>query len=211
MSTARMLSVIVLMFAFATAFYFYPFLPSQMASHWNMEGNVNGHMDRFWGAFLLPFLMLILTILFFFLPNLDPEKKNIEKFWGEYDRFIVAFNLFMLYLYVLTIFWNLHYPFNMNTAMMPALAFLFYFVGRLVGKAKRNYMIGIRLPWSLADDSVWDKTHKAGEQLFKLTALVVLLGTFFSQYAAWFLFVPLFVSIIYLCLFSYLEYQKVKK
>ena len=155
--------------------------------------------------------MFVFTLLFFFIPKIDPERKNIEKFKGTFDSFIVVFNLFMLYIYALTILWNIGYGINMIAALMPAFAVLFFSAGSLIGKAKRNYTIGIRFPWTLASDVVWDKTHKIGEVLFKLTGLITLLGTFFNQYALWFLFIPLISSILYLLVYSYLEYQKVKQ
>lgn len=210
MNKSKLFIIFILLFSFGTAIYFYPFVPVQMASHWNAEGMVNGYMSRFWGLFLMPVLMFVFTLLFFLLPKIDPERKNIEKFKGTFDSFIVVFNLFMFYVYILTIFWNLRYPINMVSSLMPALAILFYFTGSLIGKAKRNYMIGIKLPWTLASDVVWDKTHKIGEKLFKLTALIAFLGTFFNQYAFWLLFVPLIASIVYLFVYSYFEYQRVK-
>lgn len=167
-------------------------------------------MSKFWGLFLMPILMIVFTILFFVIPNIDPEKKNIEKFWGEFDKFIIVFNLFMLYVYILTILWNIGYSINMTAALMPAFAILFWFCGSLIGKAKRNYTIGIRVPWTLASDAVWDKTHRLGEKLFKFVALTTLLGTFFVGYAFWLLFVPLFASVIFLIIYSYLEYRKEK-
>lgn len=210
MNTAKTVSIIVILLAFATAWYFYPLLPDQVASHWNTQGQVDGYMSKFWGLFLMPILMIVFTILFFVIPNIDPEKKNIEKFWGEFDKFIIVFNLFMLYVYVLTILWNIGYSINMTAALMPAFTILFWFCGSLIGKAKRNYTIGIRVPWTLASDAVWDKTHRVGEKLFKLVALTTLLGAFFVDYAFWLLFVPLFASVIFLIIYSYLEYRKEK-
>jgi uncharacterized membrane protein len=185
-------------------------MPEQVASHWNTQGEVDGYMSRFWGLFLMPVIMVVFTILLFVIPKIDPEKKNIEKFYNEFDKFIIVFNLFMFYVYVLTILWNIGYSINMTASLMPAFAVLFWFSGNLIGKAKRNYTIGIRVPWTLANDTVWDKTHKIGEKLFKFVALTTLLGTFFTEYAFWLLFVPLISSVVYLFIYSYLEYQKVK-
>jgi uncharacterized membrane protein len=114
----------------------------------------------------------------------------------------------MLYIYSLTVVWNMGREFDMNVAIIPALGFLFYFLGSLVGKAKRNYMIGIRLPWTLASDDNWDKTHKKGERVFKIIGIVTLIGVFFSDYAMWFLLIPLIIGITYLTLYSYLEFKK---
>ena len=33
-------------------------------------------------------------------------------------------------------------------------------VGNILGKLRANYVIGIRTRWTLADPTVWDKTHR---------------------------------------------------
>jgi uncharacterized membrane protein len=200
----------MILLAFATAIYFEPLMPLKMASHWNWQGNVDGYMGKDFALFFFPFLMVAINLLFYFIPKIDPQKKNIEKFWNAYDIFILVFNIFMLYIYSITIVWNMGFEVNMNAVMMPGMAVLFYACGDLIKNAKMNYTIGIRLPWTLANETVWNKTHKLGEKLFKITALITFLGVFFSQYAAWFLFVPLTFSIIFLFVYSYLIYQKVK-
>ncbi|MCK9446327.1 SdpI family protein [bacterium] len=210
MNQRQILSLIAVLLAFATAIYFEPLMPAKMASHWNFQGDADGYTSKAFALFFFPFLMVIFNLLFRFIPKIDPEKKNIEKFQSSYDSFILAFNIFFLYLYSMTIIWNMGMTMNMNAALMPAFALLFYFSGDLIKNTKLNYTIGIKLPWTLANEGVWDKTHKVGAKLFKLTALFTLLGAFFSQYAFFFMFVPLTISIIYLFIYSYLEYQKVK-
>jgi uncharacterized membrane protein len=210
MKKRQILSIITILLAFATAIYFEPLMPAKMASHWNFQGEADGYMNKAWALFFLPFLMIIFNLLFRFIPKIDPEKKNIDKFWDSYDSFILVFNIFFLYIYSMTIIWNTGLAINMNAVLMPAFALLFYSCGNLIKNAKRNYTIGIKLPWTLASDVVWDKTHKVGEKLFKLTALFTLLGAFFSQYAFFFMFIPLTISIVYLFIYSYLEFQKVK-
>ncbi len=210
MNKRKILSLIIVLLAFGIAIYFQPLMPAKMASHWNWQGNVDGYMNKNWALFFLPFLMIALNILFYYIPKIDPQKKNIEKFYNSYENFILSFNIFFLYLYSITIAWNAGISMNMNAVLMPGFAFLFYFCGDLIKNAKMNYTIGIKLPWTLASETVWDKTHKVGEKLFKLTALSTLLGVFFSQYAIWFMFVPLIASVVYLFIYSYLEYQKIK-
>jgi uncharacterized membrane protein len=210
MKKRQILSIITILLAFATAIYFEPLMPAKMASHWNFQGEADGYMNKAWALFFLPFLMIIFNLLFRFIPKIDPEKKNIDKFWDSYDSFILVFNIFFLYIYSMTIIWNTGFAINTNAVLMPAFALLFYSCGNLIKNAKRNYTIGIKLPWTLASDVVWDKTHKVGEKLFKLTALFTLLGAFFSQYAFFFMFIPLTISIVYLFIYSYLEFQKVK-
>jgi uncharacterized membrane protein len=196
---------------FIVGAYFYPLMPEQIASHWNAKGEVDGYMSKFWGLFFMPLLILFMNASMILVPKIDPKKSNIEKFKGFYGNFIIIFNLFMLYVFSLTIAWNMGYYFDMTVAIIPALAIFFYFVGQLVGKAKRNYLIGIKLPWTLDNDVVWDKTHKVGERVFKIMAIIILFGVFFKDQAFWFMFVPLLLGMIYLVVYSYVEFKKISK
>ena len=66
----------------------------------------------------------------------------------------------------------------------------------------------IRTPWTLSSDTVWDKTHKIGGFLFKISGAFALIGIFFGDYAIWFLLVPVIVSTVYTVVYSYIEYKK---
>ena len=81
----------------------------------------------------------------------------------------------MLYIYALTLLWNLGYTdFGMSRAMLPAMGLLFIFIGYMLRKAKRNFFIGIRTPWTLSSDKVWDETHRLGAILFMISGVLAL-------------------------------------
>jgi uncharacterized membrane protein len=187
-------ALVILLFAVSAVFY--PQLPDKLASHWNAAGQADGYSSKFWGLFLLPIISVAVTLLLVLIPRLDPLKANVEKFKGYYYGFIIVFLLFFFYLHVLTIIFNLGYVLNMTFFLIPAFAAMFYFMGMMVSKAKRNYFIGIRTPWTLASDMVWDKTHALGGKLFKISAIISLIGLLFGQYAIWFMLVPVIIASI---------------
>jgi len=188
-------------------------LPDQMASHWNVNDEVDGYMPKFWGVFMMPLVTLGLFLLFLVIPNIDPNKANIAEFRESFNLFIVLFVVFMLYIHALTLAWSLGYTgFRLSTAMLPAMGLLFIFIGFMLRKAKRNFFIGIRTPWTLSSDTVWEKTHRLGAVLFMASgALAFLGGLFGGTVAFWMLFVPLIGSVIFLLVYSYVLYQRETK
>jgi uncharacterized membrane protein len=210
MRKSEILILFLVIVSFAVGIYIYPQMPEQMASHWGIEGQVNGYMFKFWGVFLMPIISLAMAFLFILLPRIDPLKKNIDQFRKYFDRFIILLFLFLLYIYGLTIYWNLGKVFDMGTLMVPALAILFYYCGVLMKNSKRNFHIGIRTPWTLSSDVVWDKTHKIGAKLFKASGAICLLGLIWPKAAMWFVLVPVIFSTLFVFVYSYLEYKKVK-
>jgi len=204
----EVLSLAIILATFLVAIFIYPQMPDKVVSHWGMNGEANGYMGKFWGIFLLPTIILVCYFIFLFIPHIDPKKQNILKFQKYYDMFILTFILFFVYVYALTIFWNLNYNFIFIQFMAPALALIFYVVGIMLRHVEPNLSIGIRTPWTIADDDVWYKTHKLGSKLFKISAVVCLFGIIIPQYAFYFILLPIIITAVYLVLYSYLEYRK---
>ena len=199
---------LLVLIAAATGVFFYPSLPDTIVSHWNTAGEANGYMGKFWGVFLFPLIMLFTYGVYLLIPKIDPLKANIESFRKYYNAFWVLFSIFFLYIFFLSLTWNAGFEFDFSMALVPALAVFFFLIGVLLKHAKRNWFFGIRTPWTLSSDIVWDKTHQLGATLFKIIALVMLFGIAFPEQFIWFLIVPLFASVAYLLIYSYLEYQK---
>jgi len=200
----------IIIASFVIAVYLYPQMPEQMASHWNAAGEVDGFMSKLWGLFLMPLVLVGMYLLFVGIPRIDPLKHNIQKFMKYYEGFILLIIAFMFYVYLLTLLWSLGFRFNIGQMMVPALGGLFYYVGILTENAKRNWFIGIRTPWTLSSDRVWNKTHKIGGKLFKVCGVIAVTGILFGNYVIWFVIVPVLAVAVYTIAFSYFEYQKVK-
>lgn len=200
-------SIIIL--SFLVSLYAYPRLPEMMATHWNAEGIVDVYSTKTFSLFSLPVISLFLFFLFNILPNFDPLKQNVDKFRNYYDEFVMVMIWFLFYLHVLSIMQNVGLKFNMLVFTIPAFGLVFYYVGTLVENAKRNWFIGIKTPWTLSDELVWEKTHKIGGKLYKYSSLITIGGMIFDQYAIWFILLPVILVSIYLTIYSYLEYQKV--
>lgn len=210
--TTRLTSIIVLALiatALIAGALLWNQLPEQMASHWNENDRVDGTMSKFWGVWMMPLVTLGMFGLFLLIPNIDPLKANIAKFRPTFNLFIALIVAFMLYMHGLTFVWNLGFQnFKMSAAMLPFLGILFIFIGYMLRQAKRNWFIGIRTPWTLSSDSVWDKTHQLGSILFMVSgAFAIFGGLFGGMIAFWLLFVPLIGSTLFLVIYSYILYR----
>jgi uncharacterized membrane protein len=194
--------------SFILSLWFYPLIPKQMASHWDIRGNPDGYLDKSLFFLLVPGFILAISLLAYFLPRIDPRYKNIEKFKEYFENFILALLLFLLYIFLLTIAWNLGIEFQFARAMLPALAMLLYFIGELLKHAQPNWTVGIRTPWTLTDEKVWQKTHILGGKVFKLAALFSLLMTLLPKLSFWLFLILVLGASLFLVIFSYWEYQK---
>jgi uncharacterized membrane protein len=210
LSKGRAIIAGILILTFAAAIVAYPYLPDRLASHWNASGEVNGYLPKLWGLFIVPVISAALALLFLAIPRIDPLRKNIEKFMDAYEQFITIILAFLLYVSLLTILWNTGMRFSISQVLSPAFGVLFYACGILIGKAKRNWFIGIRTPWTLSSERVWDRTHAVGGKLFRVAGVLALGGILLPGIAWLFILGPILLASIYLVIFSYLEFRRVE-
>lgn len=185
-----------------------PYLPEKMASHWDIEGNIDGYTPKVYNVFLLPIVSFCLLLIFLIIPKIDPLKANIEKFRGYFNNFVLLIIVFLFYIYLLVLFWNFGYRFSFIKMILPAFSILFYYTGVVVAKAKRNWFVGIRTPWTLSSDKVWDATHKLGGILFKVIGVLSLSGFFFEKYSFYLVVVPALLVAVITMAYSYFKYIK---
>ncbi len=211
--TTTLLVVILIAAALLAGLLLWNRLPDPMASHWGFNDQVDGRMSKAWGIFLMPLMSLGLFLLFLVIPNIDPLKANIAQFRGMFNLFILFVMLFLVYVYGLTLAWNLGFThFRMSQSLLPAIGLLFILVGFMLRRAKRNFFIGIRTPWTLSSDKVWDETHRLGSILFIASGLLALVGALLGGSLAFVLiFFPLMGSTLLLVVYSYLLYVQETK
>lgn len=198
----------IVLISFTFSFYFYPILPEKITIHWNFEGKADGYMSKNTGLFLFPIIMTFLTFLFFIIPEIDPLKENIKEFRKYYDNFILLFFLFLFLIHLQIILWNYGIKISPNLILPSGFGFLFFYTGILLEKTKRNWFIGIRTPWTLSKDKVWEKTHKIGSKLFKILGFIAFLSIFFSKYSLIIILSSSIFSIIFLFFYSYFLYKE---
>jgi uncharacterized membrane protein len=205
------ISFILIAIAALAGFLLTDQLPDPMPSHWNAAGEVDGYMSKFWGVWLMPLMTLGLTLLFAAVPYIDPLKANIEKFRNLYNFFVVGFAAYMLYIYALTLAAALGAQFNMTYMIIPAVGLLFIAISFLIEKAKRNFFIGIRTPWTLVSDEVWEKTHSLGAWAFRIGGALVIVIAFLGESAVFLMLPVLLLMALTPVVYSYFVWAKLQK
>jgi len=187
---------------------FYQYLPDQIASHWNAQGVVDGYSNKLNSVLMFPILQTVFFALLVIIPRIDPKKKNIEKFQKYFLSFINIILIFIILIQSQIFLWNIGIHISATTIMPILMGILFIFIAQLLKNAKQNYTIGIRTPWTLASEKVWDKTHKLGGILFTVSGGISILSVLLPHYSLYILIGSILLSTIYLFVYSYLEYKK---
>jgi len=213
MKTRTVLIIIMItgILMLGAGYYLSGTMNTNLATHWNAAGEADGFGSVFMALYFLPLLTMALSIMISVMPAFDPLKVNVETFRREYNIFILVFAGFMFYIQGLTLAWNAGLKFSMNGMMTPGFGLLFVVTGLMMRKAKRNYFIGIKTPWTLANDTVWEKTHNLGGQLFIASGVLTAACVFYPDAAVTVLLVTAIGASIITMVYSYLEFRKIEK
>jgi uncharacterized membrane protein len=165
---------------FFTGWYLLDILPEEFPMHWNYRGEVDRYMAKEKGIYILPFLTLGLTLFFPLLQKIDPRKEKYQQFRKPWEIFQLLFVVFFAYIYFISLYIALHPDLSMNTFMLSGIGVLFIVLGNYMGKIRQNYFVGIKTPWTLHNEMIWNKTHRLGAWCFVLGGFVFLAEAYYQ-------------------------------
>jgi uncharacterized membrane protein len=160
----------------------YPDLPNRIPAHWNFRGEIDRYGDK-WEIFLMPSVMVVIVLLFAALPWLSPRRFEVGAFRSTYLYIMLLLIVFFAYLHALTLWVAFSRPLDMNRALLIAAFLTLTLLGNVLGRVRRNFFIGVRTPWTLASEKVWDATHRFAARAFVLAGLLGLLSMIVSSSA----------------------------
>lgn len=170
------LCMLMILAAVAATVWFYPQLPAQVPTHWNIEGKVDGTGPR-WVVWLLgPGLMVSMFLLAFLVPRISPKRFEIAPFKPTFEYFIVVIVAITGYFYAVVLASMVGVGVPMQNAIPAGVFVLLILLGNPMGKVQPNFYVGIRTPWSLASPRVWRATHRLAGQLMVGSGLLGLVA-----------------------------------
>ena len=183
-------------------------LPEQIPAHWNVHGTVDRFAPKL-TVFIFPGIIFLITILFQFMRRTDPNSDNYGKFQREYHRYTFVIGLVFFAVQIMTIAAAFRMDFNVNLIFCLGIGSLFIFIGNLLPKTKHNYFIGIRTPWTLADEQNWFRTHRIAGKIWVLGGLIVALTALAPESFQ----VPVFLTVLAVMVvtpfvYSYTDFRK---
>jgi uncharacterized membrane protein len=155
----------------------YPRLPETIVTHWNLHNVANGWSPK-WVLFLVgPGLMLALMLLMRVLPWLSPKNFEVDSFRVTYLQIMVILVCVAAYLQLLVLWSGLGHAMNIGRATVGGVCLLFALLGNLMGKVRRNFFVGVRTPWTLTNERVWNATHRFAAKTMVVGGLAGLVMT----------------------------------
>ena len=135
-------------------------LPERVPTHWNIRGEVDGHGPRAVAAFLLPAVLVGLLGLFAVLPRISPASFAVDEFRSTYGIIVIISLAMFAFVQVLALLGALGHQFNMTRVIVAGMLLGLGLMGNYFGKIRRNFFVGVRVPWTLASERFWNETHR---------------------------------------------------
>lgn len=157
------ISVIISILLFALVnLLFYKKMPETLPTHWGFNNKIDGYSSKFTTLITTPLLLIFLNIFSCFMLDNDPKNKDKNNF-------------------VISVFYGLGKEINVMVIISIFVGFLLILIGNYLPKTKRNYTVGIKLPWTLNSDENWNKTHRLAGYFFILGGIFFLFTPFIGN------------------------------
>lgn len=169
----------------------------------------------FWTSFTLPAAALIIVLIFKSLAKHDPFRANYDKFRRTYDLFLDMAVLLTVMTHFLILSnlmirqglvgrWIVYVP----TSLIGLGLVL---IGNVLPRLRPNSAMGVRTRWTLRDETVWMRTHRAGGYVLVVLGLILVAWTFIDFQGIWWVLGPVAVLTgAGLPLLSYVIWRRVR-
>ena len=172
---------------FLISLLFYNRLPEQVPTHWGSDNVVNGYSSRNMAAFGIPAFMLLMAAMVNVIYRIDPKRENINRSMElkQISRwFVVLLAVMVQFVIVLS---GIGMDIDVGSLVSIPIALMFVAAGNYLPKCRQNYTMGIKLPWTLADEDNWNRTHRLAGYVWTAGGILMLVMGFFHLASLFFL------------------------
>ena len=188
---------------------FYRSLPAQVPMHWDFDGAVDyGAKAQLW---VIAAMAPLFSVMFYFLPRLDPKNSNYRKFTASYIGIQTVIMLFLTAVLGICIAEGLRPgTVDVPTVVCLLVSLMMVYLGNVMPRFRMNWYCGVKNPWTLSSEVVWTRTHRIAGRMFFASGLLGAAGAFLPDSRAKFamLFVPLTLAVIVPTVFSWKIYRE---
>lgn len=185
-------------------------LPQDVPTHFDLNGHANGYTNKHW-LWILSVINIAAYLITQNIGRIDPKRINRPN--SSISRLGEVVSLFITGINVLIVYAAIHPEKNVISYTNPLIGILFIILGNYMYNLKPNYFAGIKVPWTLASDYNWKKTHQLGGRLWFIGGIVlVIAGLFFPKNIKSFVFnTTIAILVIVPIVYSFLLFRKESK
>lgn len=176
-------------------------LPDRMATHFGADNNANGFSSKALAVFGLPCFLLAVHWVCAVVTAHDPRKQNISP--KMYSLILWFSPLLSLVIMAVIYSYNLGYSADVGFVCQLLVSAMLIVVGNYLPKARQNYTVGIKLPWTLANEVNWNRTHRLAGFLWVVCGILLAALTLCRVFRPVWLLAAFVLPVVVPCVYSY--------
>lgn len=184
----------------------YDRLPQQVPIHFDASGNPDNYAHKAFAAFGIPLLLAFFNFILQLGLKFDPKRDTSSRIYHISRWIIASVSLLVMPITLLIALGN---DIPVEKVVPLFVSMLFLILGNYLPKCKQNYTIGIKLPWTLASEYNWNKTHRFAGWVWTAVSIILLAGLLLNLNSALLFMIAIpvltFLPIIYSFVLSFRE------
>ncbi|MCX6016696.1 MAG: DUF1648 domain-containing protein [Chloroflexales bacterium] len=181
MSHLRTISLALIGLTILISAWFYPQLPAQVPSHWDINGTVDGWQTPLESALFVPIVCVVLMTILWLAGRFDPRPSIV----AAIDWVVVIMLVFFVGLQVTIMLIGTGNHIPMERIIIIGMAGLFAGIGRAMRDVEPNGFVGIRTFWTMTNPQVWRETHLLAYRTMVISALITIVVACLPIPPAW--------------------------
>lgn len=152
-------------------------LPDVIATHFGMDGTPNGWSSKWFAVIGLPLILVIVNAICVIGSETDPRRENYPKKMMKIVYWICPVCSWICTgsMYAYELGYRME---NMWQWVCVFLGIVFAVIGNYLPKVKQNWYLGIKLPWTYADEDNWNRTHRLSGKVWVIGGILLVLNAF---------------------------------
>lgn len=156
-------------------------MPEQIPMHWGIDNQPNAWGSKLFVFLGLPLMMAALHLLCCAADNFAAASAATHpKAVKRIVRLIIP--VITIVIECITVMYVMHLMTDIGLAVCLMMGVMLIVLGNYLPKSRPNRTFGIKLPWTIADEDVWHKTHRLGGWLYIIGGVILIAAAFFRAY-----------------------------
>ncbi len=182
-------------------------LPEQVPTHFNAAGEADGFSSREFAVFGLPaFLLAIHWACILCSLKGDPKAENLDGRMMNLVLWICPAVALVMCVVVYGSALGVEVPVALIIPLLVGV--MMVIIGNWLPKCKQTWTLGIKLPWTLADEDNWNRTHRFAGPIWVIGGFVVMIAAFLAEIGMGLMLGALAVMVLAPTVYSYCLFRK---
>ena len=184
-------------------------LPDLLPTHWNFAGEIDGYQSKAFGVFFIPTFLLVNQIIVVLCLKEDPKSGNLTQKMIQMALWMIP--LIGVSISVIIYSSALGYSLDVLFIIGIMLAVILIIMGNYLPKCRQNHVIGLRLPWTLNDEEIWNKTHRMAGRVWIAGGILLMILMFQQFYPSLMMVLTMVLTDVIPIVYSYILYVRKSK